>query len=80
MAHFSERELLVRDKLDGRLVDVSSPFIVLGIYLLESGVLQPDCGSAKGMSTWSGPTEFADEYLRYYRAEEQELGIMTDVS
>ena len=60
----------MRDKLDGSLVDVSSPLIVLGIDLLESGVLQPDCESAQSMSTWSGLAGFADEYLRYCQAEE----------
>lgn len=50
MAHFSERELLMRDKLDGSLVDVSSPLIVLGIDLLESGILQPDYKSIAGIS------------------------------
>jgi hypothetical protein len=40
----------MRDKLDSRLVDVSSPLIVLGIDLLESGVLQPDYKSIGDIS------------------------------
>jgi hypothetical protein len=40
----------MRDELDGSLVDVSSPLIVLGIDLLESGVLQPDYKSIGDIS------------------------------
>jgi hypothetical protein len=40
----------VRDKLDGSLVYVPSPLIVLGIDLLESGVLQPDYKSIGDIS------------------------------
>ena len=36
-------ELFMRDQLDCRLVDVSSALVIVGVDLLESGVLQPDC-------------------------------------